>query len=390
VIVIMLATSACATSPGATPRGDAEQTRIAEGLRNIATAAPLATAPSQPSATPAAYPTAAPLTTATNVVIVTATSVPAAATGQHIVAAGDTLSTIAAKYNTSVAALQLENNLSDQTVRAGATLKLPTRKLADDENVFWFLHVVKAGETFGAIAQRYGVTDSELLRVNKLRDTSLLIIGQRLIIPVKQPARTSDASEADTVTAAVAPQPSVTPISAAQADAAITPIPIAPDLILLDTTPEALRPAVAPQPELHSPAAIAAPGDAPAMAAQLLALYNEQRTLQGLPPLAYSQVLQASAQAHANECASRGSCSHVGLDGSSSRDRIRRVGYTGRWTGENWAWSRAATGAFDMWFHQETPDGPHRKNIMSPNYSEVGFGIAAMNGGYVFIANLGG
>jgi uncharacterized protein YkwD len=388
VIVIILATSACVTSPGATPRGDAEQTRIAEGLRNIATAAPLATAPSQPSATPGAYPTAAPLTTATTVAIGTATTAPTATTGQHIVAAGDTLSTIAAKYNTSVAALQLENKLSDQTVRAGATLKLPTRKLADDENVFWFLHVVKAGETFGAIAQRYGVTDGELLRVNKLRDTSLLIIGQRLIIPVKQPAQKSDAP--GTSSAADAPQPSVTPIPVAQVAPAVTPIPIAPDLILLDTTPEALRPAVAPQPELHSPAAIAAPGDAPAMAAQLLALYNEQRTLQGLPPLAYSQVLQASAQSHANECASRGSCSHVGLDGSSSRDRIRRVGYTGRWTGENWAWSRAATGAFNMWFHQETPDGPHRKNIMSPNYSEVGFGIAAMNGGYVFIANLGG
>jgi uncharacterized protein YkwD len=126
------------------------------------------------------------------------------------------------------------------------------------------------------------------------------------------------------------------------------------------------------------------------MAEILLNLYNEQRVLGGQAPLSYSGALQASAQAHADECAARGTCGHVGLDGSSARDRIQRAGFGGRFTGENWAWSRSAEGAFDMWFHQETSEGPHRKNIMSGNYREVGFGIAASKGGFIFIANLGG
>jgi uncharacterized protein YkwD len=334
--------------------------------------------------------------TATDIVVVTATpeaAAPAAPAGQHVVAPGDTLSVIANKYGTSIAALQLENNLADQTVRAGSTLKLPGQKLADDENVFWFVHQVKAGETLLEIAQRFGVAPADVLRVNKLTDASRLRVGQRLVIPVKQPARTSDAAQAQTAPT-IAPQsaPSVTPIPVAQPAHVVTPIPVAQDLILLDTTPELLQPATAPQPEVHSPpAAPIAQSAAPeGMVAELLALYNEQRSAQGLAPLSYSPLLQASAQSHADECASRSACGHTGLDGSSSRDRIRRVGYAGRWTGENWAWSRNAAGAFDMWFHQETPDGPHRKNIMSPNYREVGFGVASMNGGYVFIANLGG
>jgi uncharacterized protein YkwD len=394
-VVVALGIGACSSAPEIAPRGDAEQTRIAAGLRIIATAAPLPTQAAEPSATPPAYPTAVPLVTATDVAVITATPETAVASSttasgsQHVVAPGDTLSVIANRYSTSIAALQIENDLSDQNVRAGATLKLPAQKLADDENVFWFIHVVKAGETLLEIAQRFGVAPADVLRVNKLSDASRLRVGQRLIIPVKQPIRSSDATLAQPeLSNAPLPAPTVTPIPFVQAAPAITPIPVAQDLILLDTTPEVLRPAVAPQPEIHSPPAqVAQPAG---MVAELLALYNEQRSAQGLAPLAYSALLQSSAQAHADECAARNACGHVGLDGSSARDRIRRVGYAGRWTGENWAWGRSAAGAFDLWFHQETPDGPHRKNIMSPNYREVGFGVAQMNGGFVFIANLGG
>ena len=59
-------------------------------------------------------------------------------------------------------------------------------------------------------------------------------------------------------------------------------------------------------------------------------------------------------------------------------------------TGENWAWARSAAEAFDMWFNQETDYGPHRSNILSARYGQVGFGVVASNGGYYFIADFGG
>jgi uncharacterized protein YkwD len=124
--------------------------------------------------------------------------------------------------------------------------------------------------------------------------------------------------------------------------------------------------------------------------AQLLDYYNQQRVASGLQPLAYSFVLQASAQGQADDCAGRGSCSHFGSDGSRSSQRIARAGFAGRITGENWVWARTAARAWQMWYTEEMPDGPHLKNIMSPRYAEVGFGISRAGGGFYMLANFGG
>jgi uncharacterized protein YkwD len=126
--------------------------------------------------------------------------------------------------------------------------------------------------------------------------------------------------------------------------------------------------------------------------ARLLELYNQARIANGAPPLAYSFVLQAAAQAHAEDCAARGTGSHVGSDGSRASQRIARAGYPGRITGENWALARSADQAFEMWFTKEiASQGPHLKNILSPRYREVGFGVARAGNGYFFlIANFGG
>jgi uncharacterized protein YkwD len=135
---------------------------------------------------------------------------------------------------------------------------------------------------------------------------------------------------------------------------------------------------------------VAHSADAESLRAEILALHNAQRIAAGLPPLVPSAALQAAAQMHAEDCVARGFGSHVGSDSSSSRMRIARAGYGGTQTGENWAFARSAAVAFQMWFHQESPSGPHRRNIMSADFSEVGFGIAPMRGGFIFIANLGG
>jgi LysM repeat protein len=46
------------------------------------------------------------------------------------------------------------------------------------------IYIVKRGDTLGAIAQRYGVTVSAIVRANGLKDPHRLNVSQKLIIPV--------------------------------------------------------------------------------------------------------------------------------------------------------------------------------------------------------------
>jgi LysM repeat protein len=158
------------------------QTRIAATLASIPTAANLT--PRAPTATPQPEqsPTPEPAT-------VTPTPDPAVSASEYVVQPGDTLSIIALKFNTSMAAIQLLNNIDDaRLVRAGQRLKIPTTKLASDENTFWILYVVQPNETFSAIALRFGVQLNDLLRVNNITNPALVRAGQRLIIPLRAPA----------------------------------------------------------------------------------------------------------------------------------------------------------------------------------------------------------
>ncbi len=173
---------ACAAvTPEPTPEFRNLQTRIAATMAAIPTAESLT-------------PTAPPATTIPTVAPATATPSPAPTqpiavqADEYVVQPGDTLSTIAVKFNTSIAGIQLANNLSDaRALQAGRRIKIPTGKIAPDENTFWFMHVVKAGETYSTIAAGYGVKLSDLLRVNNITNAALVREGDRLVIPVRFP-----------------------------------------------------------------------------------------------------------------------------------------------------------------------------------------------------------
>ncbi len=367
---LALSIAACSTAPTATPTAEIpEATRRAATIAAFPTAAPLVSPTPAPTAT-TIEPTAAPADpTPTPVVAPTLT---------YEVQKGDTLSTIAAKHSVSVAALQLANGLGEkQDARLGAKLVIPTTKLADDESTYWFIYIVKPGDTLSTIAAKFKVEVTDVLRVNRISDASRVLVDQKLIIPVKTPRVVEAAPNA----AAADDSPKLIKFAPTTEPALI---PLAPPAATATAAPILLA-AAAP-----AAAAVADNSDADALRAQLLTLYNEQRIAAGLAPLAPSATLQAAAQAHAEDCAARGFGSHTGSDGSSSAVRIARAGFGGSRTGENWAFARTPAGAFNMWFHQETPSGPHRRNIMSAAFTEVGFGIAPLRGGYMFIANLGG
>lgn len=95
----------------------------------------------------------------------------------YTVQSGDTLYSIAKKYDVSVDAIKEANNLPNNTLTIGQILIIPT------EETDYILYTVVAGDSLYAIARKYGLTMQELMEFNNLGST-LLSIGQVLKIPV--------------------------------------------------------------------------------------------------------------------------------------------------------------------------------------------------------------
>lgn len=98
----------------------------------------------------------------------------------YTVKKGDSLYTIAKKYNTTVNALTTLNKLTSNNLSIGQILKIPT----STQNVTEPIYTVKSGDTLYSIARKYNTTVSEIINRNNLK-TSNLSIGQELIIPNK-------------------------------------------------------------------------------------------------------------------------------------------------------------------------------------------------------------
>lgn len=95
----------------------------------------------------------------------------------YTVQSGDTLYSIAKKYDVSVDAIKEANNLPNNTLTIGQILIIPTKETD------YILYTVVAGDSLYAIARKYGLTMQELMEFNNLGST-LLSIGQVLKIPV--------------------------------------------------------------------------------------------------------------------------------------------------------------------------------------------------------------
>ncbi len=112
------------------------------------------------------------------------------------VAKGDSLSVIAKKFSTSPSAIQKLNNLDNNIIRIGQQLLVPlsegalqsehlpnaVRVAANKVTQEKVTHVVKSGDTLWDISREYDVTVKELARWNKLRDSAVLRLGQKLTV----------------------------------------------------------------------------------------------------------------------------------------------------------------------------------------------------------------
>lgn len=101
----------------------------------------------------------------------------------YTVKKGDSLYSIATKYNTTVDELKRINNLTSNTLSIGQVLKLPSDKENDieqEENTISY--TVQKGDSLYSIARKYSTTIDKIKDLNNLT-SNILSIGQVLLIP---------------------------------------------------------------------------------------------------------------------------------------------------------------------------------------------------------------
>jgi LysM repeat protein len=141
-----------------------------------------------------------------------ATMTPPVVYPRHTVVQGDTLWSISKKYNVTISELCAANNVSRRDIlRIGQTLLIPRSEemagatpppplpegeegaiepaavappAADVSGIETEYYTVQQGDSYWKIAQRYGISASELMALNDTSD-SLIRTGQKILVPKK-------------------------------------------------------------------------------------------------------------------------------------------------------------------------------------------------------------
>jgi LysM repeat protein len=149
----------------------------------------------------------------------------------YSVAKGDSLWTIAKKHGVSVAEVAAANNIKpNATIRLGQKLIIPAKTVSSSPGLMepamkspasptpaptprpsggMVTHVVRPGETLGAIARKYQVKVGEIATANNISDPAKIRQGMELVIPGWQAPR-GQAKAATPSTEPVAPAPTET------------------------------------------------------------------------------------------------------------------------------------------------------------------------------------
>lgn len=96
----------------------------------------------------------------------------------YTVKKGDTLSGIASKYGTTYQKLAEYNNISNPNlIVVGQKIKIPNTETTTDN-----YYVVKRGDTLWSIAQKYNTTVAKLVELNKIQNPNLIYPNQKIKI----------------------------------------------------------------------------------------------------------------------------------------------------------------------------------------------------------------
>ncbi len=118
----------------------------------------------------------------------------------------------------------------------------------------------------------------------------------------------------------------------------------------------------------------------------LLNLTNIERVRKGCNPVTMNNFLTKVARAQSDDMARHNQLSHT-VKGKHLALRLNQSGYNYRHIGENIAKSKAdLSHVVKMWM--KSPD--HRKNLLKPQFKEVGFGITKSKDGYRYFTQVFG
>ena len=140
---------------------------------------------------------------------------------RHKIKPGDTLSTIARRYKTTVSHLKKVNRLKKNTIRAGRNLMIPGPGAADSSYTYSasqrlqnaqsrgsghkHIHTVRKGDTLWALANRYNSSVRKIAKWNNFASREPLKLGQKLVIWQKSPSDTHTVANASTMDVSFSP-----------------------------------------------------------------------------------------------------------------------------------------------------------------------------------------
>ena len=97
----------------------------------------------------------------------------------HVVRPGETLWLIAQRYGVTVSQIVTANQLENPSkLISGLAIVIPTASRT---------HTVQPGQNLSEIAQRYGTTVEEIVKANQIQNPNMILSGTRLTIPVQKP-----------------------------------------------------------------------------------------------------------------------------------------------------------------------------------------------------------
>jgi LysM repeat protein len=121
---------------------------------------------------------------------------------------GDSLSSIAAEYHTTVAAIAAANGITNpNVVDAGAILQLPASSSLGTVTV-------EPGDTLSGIAAQYGTTADALAGANDITNVNLIDVGEILVVPGALTSTAGGLGTAAPTTIVVEPGDTLTAIAA--------------------------------------------------------------------------------------------------------------------------------------------------------------------------------
>jgi LysM repeat protein len=194
------------------PKPEAKETPAPDATEVVATQTPdsaptqiiaeptvITTKPTEAAGEPTTAPSESEGATPTPVVIAPATAVPTTAVPASTPVAGesegggewflytlqwgDTLYSLAARYDTTVEAISALNNIKPDDIQAGQQIKIPqSGGVVPPQPGESVEYVVQAGDDLNLIATKFGVSVASIVQANGLSNPDFIYVGQKLVI----------------------------------------------------------------------------------------------------------------------------------------------------------------------------------------------------------------